>query len=302
MKCFVLSTSAKEQDTGNGRVIVAYGSRALVENDSGNTFLCVPQVKRQLIVCGDKVTFAHQATGNSVITAILERDSLIERLDASGRSKPLAANLDRLLIVCSDPPGIQPLLIDRYLVLAETQNIGAVLLFHKSDIFDAQRITDLADIYRNLGYPVCLTSAKLEGGLDCLLKELREHTGILVGPSGVGKSSIIKQLIGDADIRIGALSERSGLGKHTTTTASLYKLPAGGELIDSPGIRDFLIPNLSSEQIAMGYKEFRERAIGCKFKNCSHMHEPKCAVQAAVEAGEISQSRWITYQAQSNKL
>ena len=293
-----------------GRVIEGYGGRLLVEDDSGESYQCVPQTKRQLVVCGDQVEILPKPQGDSVINRILPRNSVLEREDSRGKKKPIAANFDRLLIVSAAKPGIQVLNIDRYLVLAELLRIKPILLFHKADLSTQDAATtsaeldplELAKIYTHIGYQTHMTSTKIEKGLETLSIALQNHTGVLLGQSGVGKSSIIHKLCDEPEIRIGGLSVGSGLGKHTTTAARLYRLPLGGELIDSPGVREFTIPNLSAEQIRNGYLECVKYATGCRFKDCSHMAEPSCAVKQAVKDGEIAPSRWQTYQSQLKAL
>jgi ribosome biogenesis GTPase len=149
--------------------------------------------------------------------------------------------------------------------------------------------------YQHLGYAVIRNSCKTENGLDELKMLLKQHTGILIGQSGVGKSSIIKSLLPDKDIQTQAISAATGFGAHTTTTAMLYHLPESGEIIDSPGVREFNVSHLDAETIRSGFIEFRKLQDSCKFNNCTHLHEPGCAVLNAVTQNEIDAQRWENY-------
>jgi ribosome biogenesis GTPase len=214
--------------------------------------------------------------------------------------KPVAANVDRILIVIAPEPEPFANLIDRYLVAAEAVSIPPLLLLNKVDLLAADRrgpVEALLDQYRAIGYPVLYASSVTDHGLDALKAELRDNVSVFVGQSGVGKSSLINALIPGQDIRVGELSAVERKGRHTTTTAQLFHMPGGGDLIDSPGIREFGLEHIDRASIEHGFVEFREWLGNCRFRDCSHSHEPGCALLQAVEAGRISTARMASFKA-----
>jgi ribosome biogenesis GTPase len=281
-----------------GLVIANFGATLAVENSEGQVLRCATRKELPLVVCGDRIRWQPQTGGGGVAVSLEPRRNVLSRVDRRGREKPLAANVDRLLIVAAPRPPLQRQLLDRYLVLAEHVACEALLVLHKNDLAEycQPEMQELRDYYAGLGYPVLSTNARTPSGLTPLREALRAHTGILVGPSGVGKSSIVAGLLPDRDVQIGALSASSGLGRHTTTTTTLYHLPGGGSLIDSPGIRDFPLDNFSAPQIRDGFREFAAFSDACRFANCMHLSEPGCAVRAAV-GKQIQSQRWESYRA-----
>ncbi len=212
--------------------------------------------------------------------------------------KALAANIDRILVVAAPAPLYSPDLINQYLAAAELTGIQPLLVFNKIDLVDQQnrdKVEALLDTYRDIGYPVITASTKSDHGLDTLIAELRRHTSVFVGQSGVGKSSLVQALLPDTSISVGELSAQSGLGQHTTSTARLYHLPRGGQIIDSPGVREFRLWPMSRQQLAQGFAEFRPWLGQCKFRDCTHQHEPGCALLEAVARGDISPIRLESY-------
>jgi ribosome biogenesis GTPase len=221
----------------------------------------------------------------------------LARPTGDGSSKPYAANVNRIFIVTATQPQTSDALIDRYLVVAETTGIHPVIVINKIDLADEQTrplFEARAAKYRAVGYTVLFASVKRRHGLDAIVEELKGHTSILVGQSGVGKSSLVKSLLPDRDIRIGALSQTQQ-GRHTTTTSVLYHLPFGGDLIDSPGVRDFAVWHIEPEDIVRGFVEFREYLGHCRFSDCSHTSEPGCALLEAVDTGRIHPARLASY-------
>jgi len=282
----------------SGRVIANYGATLAFEDESGVIHRAVARKRVGLPVCGDRVFWQPQTRGDSVITGIEARQSVLERPDHRGHPKPLAANFSRLVIVNAPAPGISPEMIDCFLAAAESMGVTPLLVINKSDLLSTQereKTGQLLKRYRDLGYDSLLVNTIHGDGLDPLRQALHQQTAIFVGQSGVGKSSIIQHLLPEREIRVGALSAATGLGKHTTTTTILYPLPDGGELIDSPGVREYSLENFSQPQIAKGFREFDELALYCKFNNCTHLVEPNCAVQAAVTQGKISSQRMFNY-------
>ena len=284
-----------EQD---GLVIAHYGTQVAVESEPGNSQRCHLRANLEGLVTGDRVVWC-EGDPMGVVVAQRERHSVLSRPDPYGKLKPVAANIDQILLVIAPRPEPHANLIDRYLVAAEVVGIEPVILLNKMDLLAAepalaQAMDDLLAIYTTLGYRIIRTSIR-DGGLGELQSALHERTSVFVGQSGVGKSSLVNALLPAADIRVGALSESTQKGTHTTTTALLLHLNCGGTLIDSPGIREFGLWHMSRAQVEHGFREFRPLLGTCKFRDCQHQHEPGCAILAGVESGVISERRLESY-------
>ncbi len=282
----------------SGTVITHHGKELIVRNEHGETINCQLRQNLGTIVCGDRIVFEYTDTQsepkNAIIIACSERDNLLQKSGFGSKAKAVAANIDQVIVVCSLFPKPNSYLIDRYLVAAENLPARPIIVINKIDLLDDENehvVNDINVIYNTIGYSVLETSATESTGLDELQAMLEDATSILVGLSGVGKSSLVKDLLPDIDIRIGEISQASKEGKHTTTVSTLYSLPTGGQLIDSPGVRDFSPVNLDKEQILNGFIELKPYRGKCKFANCSHTNEPGCAITEAVEAGTINQQR-----------
>ncbi len=281
----------------HGLIIAHHGAALTVEGRDGVQVRCSARRNLGALACGDQVVWQPSGSAEGVVVAVQPRRSQLARPDSSGRQKTFAANLDRIFIVAAAYPEPSEYLIDRYLVTAELTGIAPVIVFNKIDLPDALTLQSLRRrmaVYEQTGYEVLYVSVADAHGLDPLREALAHHTSILVGQSGVGKSSLVKAMLPDQDIRIGALGE-TRQGRHTTTTALLYHLSGGGDLIDSPGVRDFAVWHIEPAQIAQGYREFAPFLGGCKFSDCSHRHEPGCALLRAVENGHISRQRLQRY-------
>ena len=281
-----------------GLIVAHYGTQVAVESAPGQSQRCHIRANLEGLVTGDRVVWC-EGDPMGVVVAQLERDSVLSRPDPYGKLKPVAANIDQILLVIAPFPEPHANLVDRYLVAAETVGIEPVILLNKTDLLQGDTdlqaaMDDLLAIYPTLGYRVLRTSIK-DYSLQNLHDALREHTSIFVGQSGVGKSSLVNVLLPEADMRVGALSESTQKGTHTTTTAQLFHLECGGTLIDSPGIREFGLWHMSREQVEWGFREFRALLGSCKFRDCQHQQEPGCAVLAAVESGTISERRLASY-------
>ncbi|MCP3669219.1 MAG: small ribosomal subunit biogenesis GTPase RsgA [Gammaproteobacteria bacterium] len=277
-----------------GRVIARHGQNLAVADNEGNIHHCLSRQNIGHIVCGDRVVWQATEPGNGVVTACLERSSVLARPDYSGREKPLAANITLLVIVIAPEPEPSEYLLDQYLVTAETIGVPALIAINKADLISGtsgdafnQRIW----LYQDIGYPTIQVSAHTRHGLDPMFKRLKGETSILVGQSGVGKSSIINALLPNLDLQVGQLSDATGLGRHTTSASTCYSLPSGGELIDSPGVRSFRLLKLSRSELENGFRDFHPFLGHCQFNDCKHLQEPDCAIKQAVERGEISQQR-----------
>jgi ribosome biogenesis GTPase len=279
-----------------GLVIAHYGGQIEVEAD-GKTCRCHLRANLEDLVTGDRVVWcAGEPVG--VVVARLDRSSELLRPDPSGKLKAVAANIDQIVIVIAPLPHPHGNLIDRYLVAAAAVNIAPVILLNKSDLVDATNSDAIAELlapYPALGYQLLEASCTARDGLNKLLDQLAGQTSVFVGQSGVGKSSLVNALLPDANLRVGALSESHGTGTHTTTTAQWLHLPAGGALIDSPGIREFGLWHMDRLQVEQGFMEFQPLLGLCKFRDCIHEREPGCALLAAAERGEISERRLQSY-------
>ena len=281
-----------------GTVIVNYGKNLLVEDEQRQLFRCVARRSLGLLVCGDRVEWARTGDTEGVIESCNPRDTVLHRADSNNRLRPLAANIDRVVIEAATEPALDTFLIDKYLVAAELAGLRPLLVINKADLLSEEQrhaIDQMLQIYREAGYTCLFTSALENTGIDQFREQLSNSTSILVGQSGVGKSSLIKRLLPDQEIAIGKLSEASGLGKHTTTATTLYHLPDGGKLIDSPGVRDFHLGGVNPEQLGSGFREFHPFLGQCRFNDCLHLSEPDCAISDALESGRISQQRMASY-------
>jgi ribosome biogenesis GTPase / thiamine phosphate phosphatase len=278
-----------------GVVIARFGQRALVEDSDGERRQCVMRANIDSLVAGDAVIWRpSEETG--VIESRDERRSELSRPDSRGNLRPVAANIDLMFIVFAPKPEPHGNLIDRYLVAAENAGMEAVLVLNKRDLLTHNDpVLALAESYTALGYTLIKTDKETDPHADLIRPVAQDRTLVLVGQSGVGKSSLINRLIPDLDIRVGALSEAIDKGRHTTTAAELYHLPSGGDLIDSPGIREFHLHHLPADEVAHGFKEFSEYLGHCRFRDCQHDHEVGCAILEALEKGAITEARFNSY-------
>jgi ribosome biogenesis GTPase len=285
-------------ETRDGLVIVNYGKSQLVEDRDGNLHRCVARRALDAVVCGDRVIWEGAGGQTGVITAILPRQTVLGRGDGARRVRPLAANIGQLIVVAATKPGPDRFLLDKYLLAAELIPVTPVLVFNKADLLtpgERKRLESLAGEYAAIGYPTLFTSALRNTGIERFTQTLAGRTGILVGQSGVGKSSLVRRLLPEREITIGKLSQASGQGRHTTTATTLYHLPHGGHLIDSPGVRDFRPGRTTAEELARGFPEFRPWLGQCRFSDCRHVEEPRCAIIAAENQGKINTRRLESY-------
>lgn len=284
-----------------GTVITNFGAQVDIEGMDGNykgkLYRCHIRTNLEPLVTGDTVIWRH-AEPNGVIVAREPRNSELLRPDPYGKLRPVAANVDRIAIVFAARPTAYSNLIDRYLIASEAQDIQPVLIVNKIDMLEEGQnsyIKQLITDYKTVGYEVLEVSVKTGAGMDELKAYLAAHTSIFVGQSGVGKSSLINQLQPGANILVGPLSEGTEKGTHTTTASRLFHLQNGGHLIDSPGIREFAVTNLSDDQIIDGFIEFRPFLGQCKFRDCKHRVELGCALLKASEEGKILDVRLMNY-------
>lgn len=281
-----------------GLVIAHYGQQLDVEtlegDHKGEVIRCHARANLASLVTGDEVVWRPGAEGTGVIVARHERRTELLRPDNYGQLKPVAANVDQILLVIAPEPEPHANLIDRYLVAAEVTGIPPILLLNKADLPQAHApaIVGLLRDYERLGYRVIRTSAnRPEALMEELVPHLKDRTSVFVGQSGVGKSSLIQRLLPEEDIRVGALSEGHRKGTHTTTTAKLFHMPYGGRLVDSPGIREFGLWHITEDQLIDGFVDIRPLIGRCRFRNCRHQGEPGCALDEAVKQGALSSKR-----------
>lgn len=280
-------------------MVSSFGRRLLVEDEHAERHQCLLARKRLRPVTGDWVNWRRAPRGDDgVVLEILPRKNELTRPDRRGRTEILAANITQLAVIVAPIPAPDPFLVDRYLASAHGMAAAAAVVFNKADLREeaggGQTYFDPQE-FAAIGYPVLRVSAKTGAGLDRLAGALAGQTSILVGQSGVGKSSLINALLPDADILTAEVSRASGEGRHTTTASTLHHLPGGGEIIDSPGVRDYAPGVMEEQDVAAAYREFDPYAGMCQFANCRHMEEPGCAIKRAIGEGKIAARRHESY-------
>lgn len=290
-------------EQSEGVMISRFGEQAdVLEVKSGNTYRCFLRQNLGAPVPGDRVIFRLDNNEQGIIESINERNSLLQRPSHHQGLKPVVANIDRVFILVAPLPDFSTILLDRYLIAIENTGIDIVIVANKWDLMDeikAQSIEPQLSIYQGLGYPLVKISTKENLGQQALLDEIKDHSSILVGQSGVGKSSIINWLFPAQSLATKSISENSRLGQHTTTASQLFCLTENtiekGFIIDSPGIREFGLWHLTNQQIANGFKEFQPLLGSCKYRDCKHINEPGCQIVEAVKQEKISNQRWLNY-------
>ncbi len=284
------------------RVIESFGRRVLIETPDGAHSRAELFGKRLSVVCGDEVRIRAARTGPDTgdaprVVAIEPRRTLFARTDSRGKTEPLAANLTLLCAVIAPEPSPDPFIIDRYLAGATFAGVRGAVIVNKCDLPAAQHgeFGTLVDEYRAAGYSVIALSAQDTGSVEPLAQLLKDQLTMLVGQSGVGKSTLTNALVPASLRPTRTLSDATGEGRHTTVSTALFRLPGGGELIDSPGVRDYAPALVDDATIQVGWPELLARAPHCRFNNCLHLREPGCAVIAAVETRELSARRYESY-------
>ena len=282
-----------------GLVVASYGKRYGVELEDGTQISCVTRGKKNDLACGDQVEVKLTDKNEGVVEKLHERTSLLFRSNAF-RTKTLAANVTQVVIVLATMPSFYEALLNRCLIAAEAAGIKALIVLNKCDLKDPSSALEQLKIYQDLGYSVQALSAKQD--IAPLRAWLKGQVSVLVGQSGMGKSTIVNALLPQSKVRTQEVSEVLDSGKHTTTAAHLYHLDAESDLIDSPGLQEFGLNHLSLEELEQAFIEFRPYLGKCRFNNCKHIHEPDCAVMNAVQAGKISTSRLTAYQELSQEI
>lgn len=279
--------------SNTGVVLASYGRGVLVQA-AGGTLHCGLIGRKLRIVCGDQVTWTTQVTADTPsVQSVAPRRNLIERIDARGRAEPVVANIDRLAIVVAAEPSPDWYLVDRYWAGAILKDIEVLLIVSKVDLGTQNQQLELAN-YQRLKLPILEVSSPHAMGIDELRLALTNSVTLLVGQSGVGKSSLVNALIPEAAAQTAELT-RDSEGRHTTTTARWYRLGADSAIIDAPGVRDFAPPARIVRAAERGFIEIHALSVKCRFNDCLHLEEPGCAVRFAVAQNTISPRRYESY-------
>lgn len=285
-----------------GRVVSRFGQHADILDADGVIYRCNIRRAVKSLVTGDRVVWCKAPTQEQgmqgVVEAVEPRDSELCRPDMYDGLKPVAANVDQIFIVSSPQPAFSDQIIDRYLVACEDAGIQPIIVMNKVDLIapdELEYINQRLQVYQNMGYLIIRASAFTGEGIEQLRESFVGNVSVLVGQSGVGKSSLIDKALPEVSLVIGDISTGSGLGQHTTTVARWYPLTEGGALIDSPGIREFGLWHLSAERITQGFIDFHPFLGGCKFRDCLHGEDPGCALQQAIVEGKLDEGRLANY-------
>lgn len=279
------------------RVVECYGRRVVLALTDGKRYPAEVFGKRLRVVCGDEVEIdIDQANSGLQVIRALPRNTHFTRTNAQGQPEILAANITQLVVLMSDHPPSDPFIVDRYLAGAELGGIKALIAITKRDLGNSPEILEHMKKYKQAGYNIFNVSAHDPTTLEPLTQALENEVSMLVGESGVGKSTLTNTILGTHVQRIREISSATGEGRHTTVSSILFDLPhLNGSLIDSPGVRDYAPAPVNDLQIAFGWREFARYSGQCKFNNCLHLREPGCAILAAVTSGQIDQRRHESY-------
>lgn len=285
--------------TQTAQIITSYGRRYIVRTHDGQTFEATTRKKRVDFACGDQVHIQIINQEQAVIEDFLPRQSLLYRQDA-WKSKLIAANVSQLLIVLATRPSPNEILLQRALIAAEAAHIQAGIILNKMDLPDSTALHEQLRFYEDLGYPVYPLSAR--ESVDSLRPILHQHTSILLGQSGMGKSTLTNALIGQCIARTNEISTALDSGKHTTTHAQLYDLDKESQLIDSPGLQEFGLHHLQANDLLDYFPDLRHLKGQCRFHNCTHRAEPNCAVKEAASHAQVRPERVLLLQQLSDEL
>ncbi len=278
-------------DIFSALVLARYGASVLLLLPDQTTITASVRRRLEHITCGDRVQYETDTKDGEVVTSIDTRKNVLQRADFRNKTKTLASNIDQIVIVTAAKPEADWQLVDQLIVAGIAMGVEILILAHKSDLENTSDIREMHAYYKKIGHQSLTTSLHDQNSLDSLHQQLTGKTNILVGQSGMGKSTLANYLIDHSEIKIGALSESSGHGQHTTSVAQCYPLGEDAYLIDSPGVRDFTATELSANQVSAGFLEIHEAALSCKFNDCRHQQEPKCAVREQLKNGTISDTR-----------
>lgn len=293
-----LEPPVAEQNAQTGRVIASHGRRVLVQSAEAHRVPCAIRGRDLQISCGDEVRWRYDVGGDrGIVLERLPRRSVLERANSSGGTEVVVANLTQLIVVVAHEPTPDFFIVDRFLAAAELSGIRAALARNKIDApgnADGMLDAELEN-YARIGYITVACSGTHGTGMDVLRRQLGNEVSVLVGQSGVGKSSLANQLIPGLQAETAELSAATEEGRHVTSVSTLHPLPDGGDLIDSPGVRDFAPAIERITNATLAFREFAALANRCRFSDCRHLREPDCAVHAAVEDGSISARRYESF-------
>lgn len=281
----------------DGRIVASHGRQVTVEDGSGERHACRLHGRRLEAVCGDTVRWGHALAGDTqgIVYEIAARQSLLERLDGTGRTEPVVANLTQLVAVVAPRPAPDWFVVDRYLAGAAWAGLAAIVALNKAELDGVEGLAAEFENFRAMGYDVVLCSTRGAPGVEALASHLRDAISVLVGQSGTGKSSLLNALVPEARAVTQEISAATEEGRHTTTTSALHRLASGGSLIDSPGVRDYAPALPAVRDVGTGFREIHAASAGCRFQDCLHDSEPACAVRAAVADGTIRTRRFESY-------
>jgi ribosome biogenesis GTPase / thiamine phosphate phosphatase len=278
------------------RVIESFGRRAIVRSADGATAAAELFGKRISVVCGDNVRMQPSGHGDAPrIVEVLPRRTLLARTDSRGRTEELAANVDALLVLMAPEPASDPYIVDRYLAGAAYASLNCAIVINKSDLPLPESLSVAVAEYRSAGYEILEASARTGAGVDAIKQVIGNRVAMFVGQSGVGKSTLTNALVPASLQRTRELSESTGEGRHTTVSSVMFSTDSGGELIDSPGVRDYAPTPIADASVQVGWPEILSIAPECRFNDCLHLREPGCAVSAAVAAGTVARRRYESY-------
>jgi ribosome biogenesis GTPase len=287
----------------SGRVLRVHGLNCIVRSEDGTQHSCAVRGllkslatdQRHVVAAGDQVYFRPEGTSQGIILAVQERHGVLSRT-SKGRRHIIVSNVDLLLIIASAAePDLKPHLIDRFLVTAEQASLEPVIVVNKVDLIDPVELQPVIGVYAQMGYRTLMVSATRGWGVDTLRDLVRGRQSVVTGQSGVGKSSLLNAIQSGLALRVQRVSQENMKGKHTTTTAELIPLAAGGYLVDTPGIRQLELWDVSAPEVCGLFRDIRPYVSHCRFPDCTHIHEVDCAVLEAVADGRIDPRRYNSY-------
>ncbi len=295
--------SVNSSDSLQGLVLRVHGLECIVQTTDRQIFRCAVRRilknmatdQRHVVVAGDRVSFRPEGTNQGLILRIEPRTGTLSRTSRN-RRHVLVANVDQILIVTSAAqPTIKPNLIDRFLITAEQNQLDACIVVNKCDLIDPSSLQPLIGSYAQMGYRILMVSASEGWGMNAFRELLQNRQSVIVGQSGVGKSSILNLIEPGLNQRVQAVSNENQKGKHTTTTAEVFPLSMGGSIVDTPGIRQFQLYDIAPAEIAGLFRDLRPFASLCRFPNCTHLHENDCKVKDAIADHRIDVRRYESY-------
>ncbi len=290
--------------TAEGLVIKRFSRHAQIEDQNGHRIHCSIRPTLDTLVAGDRVIWQSEGKGQGVVVSRCPRSSALSRPDRKSQLRPVAANITQIIIVVAPKPELSWALLDSYLVMTESLKLRACIVLNKTDLISDNLREELKTYYASLGYCILFTGRNEPSGYEDLQAVLNDEVSVFVGQSGVGKSSLIAQILPHESFQIirADISTKSELGCHTTSNSCYYHLPTGGAIIDSPGVREFGLWHMPATEIAKGFREFRDYLSLCKFRNCNHLDTPGCALLEAVKDKSIMRQRYENYVKISNQF